>query len=193
VSPRKRGPARLRSVTCVHCGATFETRHSQGKYCSPACRRDGERQSWRAYGERNREDRRAYHHAHYDRTREQILARTAAYARSEAGKRASRISAERQKAKAPEKIAARQAVQVAIAAGRLVKQPCATCGAGKVQAHHRDYSKPLEVVWLCVPCHNAEHRRLRGREDSPVGIIMEDGTAREASAATETALVGAGA
>lgn len=26
--------------------------------------------------------------------------------------------------------------------------------------HHPDYSKPLEVVWMCRPCHLAEHKRL---------------------------------
>lgn len=42
----------------------------------------------------------------------------------------------------------------------LVFRPdrCERCGnAGKVHAHHDDYSKPLEVEWLCVPCHGTEH------------------------------------
>jgi hypothetical protein len=43
---------------------------------------------------------------------------------------------------------------------------CDLCGGSKprIEAHHRDYSKPLEVDWVCTPCHNAldEQMRLAG-------------------------------
>jgi hypothetical protein len=38
--------------------------------------------------------------------------------------------------------------------GRLQKQPCLICGNPKAQAHHHDYSKPLEIDWLCQVCHD---------------------------------------
>lgn len=47
----------------------------------------------------------------------------------------------------------------ALAACRLVKLPCQRCGEKRSEAHHPDYSKPLEVVWLCHPCHMKEHRK----------------------------------
>ncbi len=41
--------------------------------------------------------------------------------------------------------------------GRIKEQPCAICSATEnVQAHHEDYSKPLDVIWLCT----AHHRQL---------------------------------
>ncbi len=42
--------------------------------------------------------------------------------------------------------------------GKLIQQPCAKCGDAKSEMHHHDYSKPLEVEWLCRKCHLAEHK-----------------------------------
>jgi hypothetical protein len=42
--------------------------------------------------------------------------------------------------------------------GTLKVQPCEKCGK-KAQAHHDDYSKPLDVRWLC-PVHHAEHHNM---------------------------------
>jgi ribosomal protein S27AE len=45
----------------------------------------------------------------------------------------------------------------AIKSGKLDRLPCEVCGAGKVDAHHDDYSKPLEIRWLCRSHHKAHH------------------------------------
>lgn len=47
----------------------------------------------------------------------------------------------------------------AIKEGRLVRpQRCEKCGKRrKTVAHHEDYSKPLEVKWLCYSCHRSWH------------------------------------
>ncbi len=49
---------------------------------------------------------------------------------------------------------------MALKAGRIVRPECCEgCGAKRrIQAHHADYNKPLEVKWLCTICHGAEHR-----------------------------------
>jgi hypothetical protein len=46
--------------------------------------------------------------------------------------------------------------------GKLTRQPCEVCGA-VAQMHHDDYSKPLEVRWLCRG-HHLEHHRAEARE-----------------------------
>ena len=46
----------------------------------------------------------------------------------------------------------------ALKLGKVVKQPCQKCGSPRSEAHHPDYSKPLEVVWLCRIHHVEEHK-----------------------------------
>jgi hypothetical protein len=41
--------------------------------------------------------------------------------------------------------------------GKITRKQCQGCGDPKAQMHHPDYSKPLEVEWLCRPCHLALH------------------------------------
>ena len=49
----------------------------------------------------------------------------------------------------------------AIKAGKLRQQPCEVCSAKTAYAHHNDYSKPLEVRWLC-PLHHIQWHRANG-------------------------------
>lgn len=56
----------------------------------------------------------------------------------------------------PIKHRARAAVQYALKTGRLVRRPCEVCG-GPAQAHHQDYSRPLDVRWLCRNHHEITH------------------------------------
>lgn len=57
---------------------------------------------------------------------------------------------------------ARWKVRRAIASGRLVRLPCETCGATPAHGHHDDYSKPLDVRWLCPKHHREHHARVGG-------------------------------
>lgn len=52
---------------------------------------------------------------------------------------------------------AHTAVSNAVRDGKLFKKPCEICGDNKVHAHHKDYSKPLDIVWLCPKCHHRLH------------------------------------
>lgn len=64
----------------------------------------------------------------------------------------------------PEKKKATVAVSNAVRDGRLFKQPCSICGAVEVEAHHEDYSKRLEVIWVCNPHHKELDKKRRERE-----------------------------
>ena len=57
----------------------------------------------------------------------------------------------------PEKRAAHKAVERALVRGEMARGACEKCGNGRTHAHHDDYSRPLDVRWLCSPCHKAEH------------------------------------
>jgi hypothetical protein len=55
------------------------------------------------------------------------------------------------------KLAARWAVHNAVKRGSLKRQPCIVCSSGEAEAHHSDYSKPLDVDWLCRKHHALWH------------------------------------
>ncbi|HSW70351.1 MAG TPA: hypothetical protein VLH77_00030, partial [Gammaproteobacteria bacterium] len=70
----------------------------------------------------------------------------------------------------PHKIKAVAAVGRAIRNGILKRQECLLCKkfykkSVLAQAHHSDYRKPLEVIWLCPLHHSAWHRVFK-TEDS---------------------------
>ena len=67
----------------------------------------------------------------------------------------------------PEKFAAHSAVKNAVAGGRLIKpDQCSQCDSTfHIEAHHDDYSKPLEVRWLCAVCHKQHHANEILRRD----------------------------
>lgn len=52
----------------------------------------------------------------------------------------------------------------AIKHGRLIRRPCEVCGKEKVEAHHDDYYKPLEVRWLCKKHHLGLHGKISDGE-----------------------------
>lgn len=67
----------------------------------------------------------------------------------------------RHRGRYPERYTAKNAVNNAVRDGKLERQPfCEICGEPSQHAHHDDYSKPLDVRWLCGPCHRRVHREI---------------------------------
>lgn len=62
-----------------------------------------------------------------------------------------------------DKYLARQDLRRSIARGKIIKPKCCQiCNieANRIEGHHTDYSKRLEVIWMCVDCHKKEHGKL---------------------------------
>lgn len=56
---------------------------------------------------------------------------------------------------------ARIALNQAVKRGTVERQPCEICDEPKTDGHHADYSKPLEVQWLCRDHHVQVHEMVR--------------------------------
>lgn len=102
----------------------------------------------------------------YDRQRannpDRVIAREE-YAKTDAGKaaraRASRIN----RGKNPDQVYARTVLARAIVEWGMRKpSTCQKCGCEcNTHGHHEDYSKPLDVIWVCAACHSAIHKAKR--------------------------------
>lgn len=88
------------------------------------------------------------------------VALRAEYAKTEKGAAAHTRAKTAYMVKHPLRRAANNAVANAVRDGRLVRLPCIICGHSVVHGHHPDYSRPLDVVWLCVTHHNETHLML---------------------------------
>jgi hypothetical protein len=70
------------------------------------------------------------------------------------------------RARHPERIKAQRKVRYEVKKGRLARPAtCQWCANdGRVEGHHNDYAKPLDVLWLCKPCHAIADRERRQSE-----------------------------
>lgn len=60
----------------------------------------------------------------------------------------------------------------AVRRGELTREVCQDCGKPEAEAHHDDYSRPLDVRWLC----RSHHRRWHSQH--PSGVTWDDGPTR---------------
>lgn len=141
--PRRKLHAIGDTIVCRKCDEPVVATASMvknGRYVCGSCQ--GEKYAeWRL---RNLEHARATQRVLSKKRSAKVSGKTAAYRRAN-----------------PLKRAAHQAVQTGIRNGSLVRQLCEGCRTEKTHAHHDDYTKPLEIRWLCHRCHMAAHGRLR--------------------------------
>lgn len=141
-----------RANNCPVCGSSVP--ESKGnkprKYCSESCK---VKSSILTRKIRYKED---------EEFRRSILDSNKAYFQTDAGKSAVTRASSAWKSNNFDKRKAHNKVLTAIRAGRLVKSiACECCGSKEpLDAHHDDYSAPLDVRWLCRRCHHAVHNHL---------------------------------
>ena len=75
------------------------------------------------------------------------------YIQTEKGRKSLLERSKRYRVKNRDKCLARDILNNAIKSGSIIKNPCRRCGGNDSQGHHKDYNKPLDVIWLCEICH----------------------------------------
>lgn len=103
------------------------------------------------------------HYTEYEKSRANLSHRVKAreeYARTKQGRIAHNKASQKYDKNNPDKKKATTVLGNALRDGKIKKQPCENCGSKKrVHGHHDDYSKPLDVIWLCPKCHKEYHRQ----------------------------------
>lgn len=77
---------------------------------------------------------------------------------------------------AKRRAAARAKLHVYVKRGKVTKGVCSVCGEVKVEAHHEDYSKPLDVIWYCRKHHIRYHEDQKVVE--PTFVLIGDKVVR---------------
>jgi len=113
--------------------------------------------------EKERRIKNADHLKAYEKARSNLPHRVQArkqYQKTEAGKVAHKKALDAYRSKYPMKYASHVITGNAIKSGKIVRAlNCSECGSNeKIEAHHDDYTKPLEVRWLCEKCHKSWHK-----------------------------------
>ncbi len=64
------------------------------------------------------------------------------------------------------KVLCRGKLYRAVKTGKVKKDSsCSYCGEiKKLEAHHNDYNKPLDVIWVCRGCHNNIENLLKNKK-----------------------------
>lgn len=125
--------------TCQWCKKEFKTkdnRRGKGKFCSVSCKGAYGRslQDTSGEGNPNWKGGRSFDHRNYDHLRKKWSKRN------------------------PKAKTAHRLVASALKSGKLKKEPCSACGiSNDIHAHHEDYERPLDVVWMCRSCHQKYH------------------------------------
>lgn len=68
----------------------------------------------------------------------------------------------------------RSYAQVYLKRGKLQRLPCITCASPNAQMHHKDYTKPLVIVWMCRECRIKIPKTLKPKGNTETAIPQND-------------------
>lgn len=145
---------RIQSRRCKECIASYKNKHYHDnidKYLNRSkSQREKDRDRYKTYQNNYREvnkdileeKRKAYYTSETGREKNKIRSRE--YRSTEEGKYKDNV---------------RSLVAHAVRSGVIIRpNNCSACNKEVfVEAHHEDYEKPLEVIWLCKKCHEIKH------------------------------------
>jgi len=153
-----RAPRNKDGLGC-YCKDCDKERSKNWKRNNPEKERESRRRWRRTHLEQARQSRRRWYENNLEKAREyeRRWQRNNPEKRKEAIREYKRAN--------PEKIKAINAANHAIKTGKLTKTPCIICQNPKVEGHHPDYSKPLEVVWFCRSHHKQWHSVKRRHQE----------------------------
>lgn len=148
---------------CKKCGAEKQLSHFY-KHPKAADGHDSSCKECRKDAVRENRKKNAEYYRAYDAKRFQedprVKERHLRYQATPAGRESMARAKEKWHKSNPEKRAAHFLLNNRVRDGKIVKPArCQECGsAGRIEGHHEDYSKPLEVEWLCPQCHTNRHK-----------------------------------
>ena len=148
-------------MKCKECGYEGEDFYVSNKSLCKDCVKKSVRENRKINIEYYRQ-----YDAHRFKNDPKVRARHIAYQQTEAGKESIRKSNIKWQENNLLKRAANVIVGNAVRDGRLTKESCESCETDKnIHGHHDNYSKPLDVRWLCAACHRKWHD-----ENGPVEV-----------------------
>ena len=142
----------MKKCLCKVCGITDDSLFysSIATYC---------KEHWKEKVKANRNENADYYKA-FDRNRANLPHRVEAresYQKTIAFKESHEKANEKYRETHPKKKYAQGAISRAVKKGIVIKTACFVCGSEKVEAHHPDYSSPLDVIWMCDKHHKETH------------------------------------
>jgi len=142
----------------AQCKGCISAHQKQYREANAELLRDKSRSQYLVHRDARRASMRAYYLQNKERWYEYVRRRRS----TKEGRLAKNQESAKWREANPEKYTAQYQLNNAIKLGK-VERPgvCSLCGkaSDRIHGHHPDYSKPLEVIWLCESCHKVVHAK----------------------------------